>query len=69
MNSKAYYAGQQAASEKYLLTGHLLDMHAEEQQATQERDRCQFDHEIWYWNGQLDYIREFQAAKQARRAL
>ena len=68
MNTKAYYAGQRAASEHYLLSGHLLDMNAEQETAQQERDRCSHDFEIWYWNGQLDYIREFQAAKQAIQA-
>ncbi len=67
MNRKAYYAGQRAASECYLLSGHLLDMHAEQETAEQARDRCQFDHETWYWNGVIDWIREFQAARQERR--
>ncbi len=39
MNRKAYYAGQRAASECYLLSGHLLDMHAEQETAEQARDR------------------------------
>jgi len=69
VNRKAYYAGQRAASEHYLLTGMLLDMNAEQETAQQERDRCHFDHEIWYWNGQIDWIMQFQATKQVRRTL
>jgi hypothetical protein len=64
MNRKAYYAGQKAASSHYCLTGLLLDMNAEEQAAIAERDRCWLDHEIWYWNGVIDFVREFQAMKQ-----
>ncbi len=63
MNTKAYFAGKLAASEKYLLAGHLLDMSAQEAIARQERDRCSYDFEIWYWQGQIDYIKQFQEDK------
>ena len=67
MNRKAYYAGQRAASEKYLLAGHLLDINAQEEIARQERDRCSTDAQIWYWNGQIDYIKQFRVGKRAEQ--
>lgn len=42
-------------------------MDEEEKTAQRARDRCLYDHEIWYWNGVIDYIHATQARKQERK--
>jgi hypothetical protein len=64
MNTQeAYWHGRIAASEKYLLTFLLLNMEYEEQEARRQMEACKEEHEVAYWRGMIDGIRDLASTK------